>query len=54
MYRLFNCTSDVTVREICARLAVSLIPESQSMMQIFLEFISVVREKGEFLRADAS
>ena len=54
VYRLFNCTSDVTVREICARLAVALIPENQSMMQVFLEFISLVREKGEFMRARES
>ena len=42
----------MTVREICARLAVPLIQESHFMMQIFLEFISLVREKEEFLNAE--
>jgi hypothetical protein len=54
IYHLFNCTSDVTVREICARLAIPLIQESHHMMQIFLEFISLVREKAEFLQAEAT
>lgn len=36
IHALFNCTSDVTVREITARLAVPLLPESQPMMQVFL------------------
>lgn len=53
MYQLFNSTSDVTVREICARLSVPLIPESQPMMLMFLEFIAVVREKEEFLHAES-
>jgi hypothetical protein len=43
----------VTVKEICARLSVSLIPESQPMMQMFLEFIAVVREKEEFVHAES-
>jgi hypothetical protein len=46
VHALFNCTSDVTVREITARLAVPLLSESQPMMQVFLEFISLVREKA--------
>lgn len=44
----------MTVREITARLAVPLLPDSQPLMQVFLEFISVVREKAEFLRAEAT
>ena len=53
IYNLFNATSDVTVKEICARLSIPLIPESQAMMQMFLEFIAVVREKEEFLHAES-
>jgi hypothetical protein len=53
IYQLFHATSDLTVREITARLAVPFIPESAPMVQVFLEFISIVKEKGEFLRAEA-
>jgi hypothetical protein len=42
----------VTVREICGRLSVPLIPESPAMMEMFLEFMGVVREKEEFLHAE--